>query len=145
MFKNLFGRPKPPRDIDTLIMDIADHQKAMDYEELFRVIPGLRLFISLVNAPPVDVPRDVIIQVKADWGMQAKSVTIQGHDLFLLFTSPTHPQIGPHFAGITGQEALEMCMRAPSMGGLLLQSTGTGWVGLDRQKVTHLLSQLNKG
>ncbi|MDR3457742.1 MAG: hypothetical protein P4N60_09875 [Verrucomicrobiae bacterium] len=144
MFKALFGKPKAPRDIDTLIRDIADHQKALDYEELFRVLPGLSLFMSLVEAPPDAIPRGIKTEVKAGWNLKARSVHLQGHDLFLLFTSSTHPKIGPHFAGITGRDALEMCNRAPVMGGLLLQSTGTGWVGLDRQKVLYLLSQLTK-
>lgn len=33
-----------------------------------------------------------------------------------------------------------MVERIPNIDGLLVQSTGTGWVGLDRQKVTHVLS-----
>jgi len=144
MFKALFGKTKAPRDVNTLIRDIADHQKASDYEDLFRVFPDLSLFMSLVEAPPGAIPLGTKTKVKAGWNLQARSAHIQGRELFLLFTSHTHPKIGPHYAEITGRDALEMCSLAPTIGGLLLQSTGTGWVGLDRQKVLHLLSRLPK-
>jgi hypothetical protein len=47
MLDRLFGKPKPPRDINRLIHDIADHHRASDHDELFRRIPGLQFFFSL--------------------------------------------------------------------------------------------------
>lgn len=44
MLDRIFSRSQSPRDVDSLIRDIADHQRPDDYSEFFRLLPELQLF-----------------------------------------------------------------------------------------------------
>ena len=140
IFNRLFNRSEAPRTIDALIRDIADHQRPEDYSEFLRLLPELQLFLPLAGPLPANIPRGEKFAVSAGTEILARTASIQGLECVLAFTSADHPNLGADYVGLDGREALQMVERLPKIGGLLVQSTGTGWVGLDRQKVTHILS-----
>ena len=140
IFDRFFNRSQSLRTVDALIRDIADHQRPEDYSEFFRLLPELQLFLPLAGPLPTSIPRGEKIVVSAGTEIRARTASIQGLECVLVFTSADHPNLGADYAGLDGREALQMVERIPNIGGLLVQSTGTGWVGLDRQKVTHVLS-----
>ena len=139
MFKKLFFKKK--RTIDSLIRDIADHQRPDDYSEFFRRLPTLQLFIPIVGPLPASIPSGERIVIRAGMEIKARTALVQDLECVLAFTSNDNPNLGNDYAGIEGREALQMVLRIPNMGGLLVQSTGTG-VALDRQKVSHVLSMI---
>lgn len=104
------------------------------------MLPELQLFLPLAGPLPASIPRGEKIVVSAGTEIRARTVSVQGLECVLVFTSADHPNLGSDYAGLDGREALQMVERIPNIDGLLVQSTGTGWVGLDRQKVTHVLS-----
>lgn len=140
IFDRFFSRSQSPRTVDALIRDIADNQRPEDYSEFFRLLPELQLFLPLAGPLPASIPRGEKIVVSAGTEIRARTVSVQGLECVLVFTSADHPNLGSDYAGLDGREALQMVERIPNIDGLLVQSTGTGWVGLDRQKVTHVLS-----
>jgi hypothetical protein len=139
VLKNIFGRSKGRRGIDFLIRDIADHQRPEDYAEFFRLLPELQLFLPIVGSLPAGIPRGDPIVIQAGTEINVRTASVQGLECVLVFTSSDHPNLGADHAGIEGREALRMVMRMP-MVGLLVQSRGTGWVGLDREKVADVFS-----
>jgi hypothetical protein len=141
MLRNLFKRPMPDRDVDTLIRDIADHQRAKDYSELFRVLPNLKLFLPLAGKLPTDLPRGGAFQVEAQHQLKAFTALVQGRTCVLVFTSRDNPNFGANYVEIIGDEVMHMVLKLSDVDGLLVQSTGTGWVGLDKQKISDLLSK----
>ena len=142
MLRNFFRKSRPARDADSLIKDIADHQKADDYSEFLTLLPNLRLFLPLVGPPPEDLPRGQKITVQDSTEIRARTVSMQGLEYVLVFTSRSNPKLGTDYAEIEGREALQMVLKSPGIDGLLVQSSGTGWVGLDRDKISDLLSNL---
>ena len=140
MFGNLFGKRSKARSLDDLIRDIADAQKPEDYAEFFKRLPQARLFMKLLGEVPATIPRGVKHQVRSGETVSARTATVQGLEVVVLFTSNTDARLGAQYAEIELQEALHMVERTPALGGLLVQSTGTGWVGMDRAKVSHLLA-----
>ena len=139
MLKYFFRKPKPSRDVDSLIKDIADHQRDKDYSELFTRLPTLRLFLPLAAPLPPDLPPGKALEVGPELTVQCRTTSVQGMDCVLTFTSATHPELGPHYAEIEGHEALAMVLKT-SVSGLLIQSSGTGWIGLDKKKIAHVLA-----
>lgn len=140
MLDRIFSRSQSPRDVDSLIRDIADHQRPDDYSEFFRLLPELQLFLPLASPLPESIPQGESIVISAGTEIRARTASVQGLECVVVFTSADHPNLGNDYAGVDGREALRMVGRIPNIGGLLVQSTGTGWVGLDRQKVAHVLS-----
>ncbi len=130
----------PARDPDTLIKDIADHQKEEDYSEFFQLLPSLRLFLPLTAPPPPDFPRGHKVQVPAESNINARTATVQGMECVLVFTSREHPNLGPDYIEMEGHDVLQMVLKVTSVDGLLVQSSGTGWVGLDKHQVSYMLS-----
>jgi len=140
VFGKLFARFSTRRDVDTLIKDIADHQRPEDYSEFLRLLPRLRLYLPLVGPLPPGLPSGERFQVGADMQLHTRTASIGGQELALAFTSRAHPDLGSEYAEMEGAEALRMTLRVPGIEGLLVQSTGTGWVGLDKEKISFVLS-----
>lgn len=135
---------RPPRDTDSLIKDIADHKKAKDYSEFLTLLPNLRLFLPLVGPLPEGIQRGQKITVQDGTEIKARTVSVKNLQLILVFTSATNPKLGADYAEIEGREALQMVLKSPGIDGLLVQSSGTAWVGIDRDKISDVLSNLPK-
>jgi hypothetical protein len=133
--------PQPLRDIESLIRVLADHALPEDYSDFCRAIPGLRLFLPLVDAAPQSIPRGHQIQIPAGAQLRCRTVSIKGLEFVLAFTSITDARLGANFVEIDGQEALRMVRTMPTVEGLLVQGSGTGWVALDRRKISELAWQ----
>lgn len=131
---------RPARDLDTLIKDLADHQKEEDYAEFFQHLPGLRLFLPLTAPLPPGFPRGEKFQVPDGSNINARTATVQGMECVLVFTSRENPNLGPYYVEMEGHDVLQMVLKVDSVDGLLVQSSGTAWVGLDRQQVCYMLS-----
>ena len=141
MLKNFFRSSKPNRDINSLLHSIADHKRAEDYSEFFQLLPSLQLFLPLTTPLPNDLPRGEQFQVEAGVEIKAQTVSIKGLECVLVFTSENNPNLGDDYAGIEGREVLQMVLKLPNIDGLVVQSSGTGWVGLDKQKISYVLSR----
>lgn len=140
MFRNPFRKPRPARDPDTLIKELADHQKDEDYSEFFQLLPSLPLFLPLTAPLPSEFPRGQKIQVPEGANLTACTAIVQGMECVLVFTSRENPNLGPHYVEMEGRDVLQMVLKVASVDGLLVQSSGTGWVGLDKHQVSYVLS-----
>ena len=135
---------KSPRDIDSLIKDIADHKKTKDYSEFLALLPNLRLFMPLVGPLPEGIQHGQKITVRQGMELTARTASVKNLQLVLVFTSSSNPELGAEYAEIEGREALQMVLKSPGIDGLLVQSSGTGWVGVDRDTISDVLSSLPK-
>jgi len=140
MFGNLFRRTPPQRSIDDLIRDVADHQKLGDYSELLARLPALTLYLKVLGKLPDHIPREQLYKVKSEDQISISVVSVKDLALALFFTSPDDPRLEANYAAIDGREAARMTLRVPDIDGLVVQSRGTGWVGLDRAKLLRLAS-----
>ncbi len=120
--------------------DIADHQRQEDYAEFFRLLPDLELFMSVVGPLPDNLSRGERIIIQPGTDIKVRTATLNGMEFLVAFTTSAHPNLGKDFAGVEGREALRMVTRSPNVGGLLVQSAGTGWVAFDRKKAADLLA-----
>lgn len=134
MLGNLF-RKRPPRSIDDLIFDIAEHQREADYDEFFERMQSHVFYLPLL-ALPSGTPGAKITVGK---GVSTKHVVMQDMKLFVFFTTDSHPKLGPVFGGIDGGEALRMTLASSDIDGALFQNANASWVGLDKQKCQHVL------
>jgi len=141
MLRKLFTRNRSPRDLDQLIFDIAEYQRNEDYEEFYARIMSHRFYLSLLSPVDSSVPRGERIVVRADSGMRTRCAEIQGLKLVLFFTTATDARLGEHYAEIEGSEALRMALRSDHTDGALFQNNRSSWVGLDKQKISHVLSR----
>lgn len=132
------------RDIDSLIKDIADHQKAEDYSEFLTLLPNLRLFLPLTGPMPEGVPLGQKITLPHDTEIKGRIVSVKDLKLILVFTSRTNPKLGDDYGEIDGRDALQIVLKSRGIDGLLVQSSGTAWVGVDRDKISDVLSKLPK-
>lgn len=132
---------KPVRDTDALIKDIADHKKTEDYSEFLTLLPKLTLFLSLQGPLPEGLPRGQKITL-SEMEIKARTASIQNLKLIVVFTSKSNPKLGADYAEIEGREVLQMVLKSPGIDGLLVQSSGTAWVGVDKDKISDLLSEL---
>ena len=122
-------------DLDELVSQAASTQAWEDYERLFDALRGVELYFHVtvnnedgengIKRSPVSTPL-----VSAGPGL----------DAVLLFTSRDNANLDKPYAGIVWERALEMLIGMPDADGLIIQSNGTGWVGLDRQGAQSLLS-----
>ena len=139
IFDRIFGRSRVPRDVDSLIRDIADHQRQKDYSEFIHLLPGFRLFLPLAAPLPYGIPSGQEIIVRPEMKICMKTASVQGLECALAFTSASHPDLGSDYVGMDGREVLAVVDRLSGMDGLLVQSTGTAWVVLGRQNVADAL------
>ncbi len=142
VFDRLFGKSKPPRDINELIHEIADRKRPLDYDELFRRLPALKLYFP-VSASAIDnLPRGTPLQVGKDSALRAATAAVNGKTFVLLYASRSDKRLGEHYAEIEGMEALRMVMRIASADGLAIQAEGTAWVAMDKKKIGSALGVL---
>ncbi len=87
----IFSRSPSPRDVDSLIRDIADHQRPDDYSEFFRLLPELQLFLPLAGPLPESIPRGEKIVISAGTEIRARTASVQGLECVVVFTSADHP------------------------------------------------------
>jgi hypothetical protein len=135
---------KPARDVDSLIKDIADNKNAKDYAEFLSLLPNLRLFLPLVGPLPEGFTRGQKITVQDGMEIKARTVSVQSLELILVFTSATNSKLGADYAEIEGREALQMVIKSRAIDGLLVQSSSTAWVAVERDKISDVLSTLPK-
>jgi hypothetical protein len=113
--------------IDALIAEAARTNAPEDYGSLFSALAGTETFLNLEHelAGAVSTPVFAV-------GSCQHAV--------LLFTSNDHPRLRRPFAGIVWERALEMTDRMPIADGLIVQSKGSAWVGLNKAKIRELLN-----
>lgn len=59
--------------------------------------------------------------------------------LALFFTTKNDPRRGPKFAGIPLIKALEMAQGMPEVDGLMIQSSGDGWIAMDKKMMAEVI------
>lgn len=133
---------EPGRDLDTLINDLADHNREDDFLELVSNLPGLPMYFSLVSPFPENLPRGKRIVIE-DEHLECPTVSVQGLECALAFTSPTDPRLDTERLIIDGLEALWIVLKT-NLDGLLIQSSRTGWVVIQRKQIEQILSPQSK-
>lgn len=131
----------PERDINDLIRDIADHQRPADHDELLRRAPSLMWYMPVTVGSDQTFQDRESVRVTDDMQMRARFATVQGRNFVVLYTSRNHPDLGSQCAGIEGREAMAMALKMDGIHGVLFQSTGTGWAGIDRSSIKQLLGR----
>lgn len=128
------------RDVNTLINEIADHNRQNDFLKLVNDLQTVRLFLPVVGSVP-DHLRGERITLKDE--LKFRTASVQGLECALAFTSSTDPRLGPERVMIDGLEAFQMVLQT-TLDGLLIQSTGTGWVIIQRQQIEQIFPQRSK-
>jgi hypothetical protein len=130
------------RDLDTLINDIADHNREDDLLELLNNLSSLRLFFSVAGPVPENLPYGERIVIK-DEHIECRTASIQGLQCALAFTSPADPRLDTERFMTDGLEALRIVLKT-TLDGLLIQSSRTGWVIIQRKQIEQILSEQSK-
>ena len=134
---------EPSRDLDTLITDIADHNRENDSLELFSRLPTLHLFLSLVDPLPEKFSHGERILLQNEH-LKCHTASVQGLECALSFTSSADPRLNPErLVMIDGLEALQMVLKT-TLDGLLIQSPRNVWVVIQRKQIEQILSQRSK-
>ncbi len=139
MFDRLFGIRRQSRDVNKLIQEIADHNRSAAYAELFRRLPAIKLYFPVSQSAIQTLPKGKPVQVPKDSNLRLPNTVVKGRSFVVLYTSSSDNRLGEHYAEIQGAEALRMVMRIPDVDGLLIQAEGTAWVGIDKDKISHVL------
>jgi tetratricopeptide (TPR) repeat protein len=126
-----------PRDLDTLIRDMADRRNPDDHAELFARLRSQKLVFSIVGGGTDHRPRGVRID---GGGLQIPVATVEDMDVAVAYASGAHPDLGEERCEMEGEEALRMVLEIPNADGLLIQSTGTGWLVIPRKRISELLA-----
>ena len=131
------------RDLDTLINDIADHNRENDFLELFSRLPTLHLFLSLVDPVPENLRTGERIRVQKGH-LKFHTASVQGLMCALSYTSSADPRLNPEqLAMIDGLEVLQMVLKT-TLDGLLIQSPGNRWLVIQRKQIEQILSPRSK-
>ena len=131
------------RELDTLINDIADHNRENDFLELLSRLPTFHLFLSLVDPVPENLRREEPIRIQNEH-LKFHTASVQGLMCALSFTSPADPRLNPEqLAMIDGLEVLQMVLKT-TLDGLLIQSPGNRWVVIQRKQIEQILSPRSK-
>ena len=125
------------RDLDTLINDIADHNREDDLLELVSSLPMLPLYFSVAGPLPENLP--IGKRIALEEHLECRTASVQGLECALAFTTPTDPRLNVERIIIDGLEALRMVLKT-NLDGLLIQSSRTGWVVIQRKQIEQILS-----
>lgn len=130
------------RNLDGLIAAAANTKADQDYEILFAALVGAELFFNISTATksgsagtsgskptPLSTPL-----VDVGHGLRAVA----------LYTAKENSNLKKPFGGVTWQKALEMVSRMPDADGVVLRSSGTAWVAIDKKRAL-MLSDALKG
>jgi hypothetical protein len=135
MFGGLF-RKRSSRSLDELIFEIAEHDRAADFDEFYARMQSHAFYMPLTA--PLSGPPGSKIAVGS--GVLTKYIVMRDMKLFVFFTTDNHPKLGRVFGGIEGSEALRMTLASPEIDGALFQNAEISWIGLDKQKCQHVLN-----
>lgn len=119
------------RKVDELVSQAAASNVMEDYDRLFAALEGTELFFNVSTeqdgdkSAPVSTPL-----VTAGPGLSA----------VLFFTSRDNANLKKPYGGIVWEKALEMLVKMPQADGLIIQSGGKDWIGLDKEKAKSLLA-----
>jgi hypothetical protein len=125
-----------PRDLDTLIRDMADRQDPDDQAELFARLRSMRLVF-----PYTADQADELARAKREGGtVPIPSTTVYDREVAVSYASGAHPALGELRFELRAEEVMRMVLEMPGVDGLLIQSTGTGWLVISREKISKLLA-----
>ena len=129
--------------IDSLINNIADHNREDDFLELVSNLPILPLYFQMAGPVPENLPHGKHIVLEPEH-IEFSTAFVEGLECVFAFTSPADPRLGPErVAMMEGLEALQMVLKT-TLDGLLIQSQGTGWVVIQRWQIEQILSRRPK-
>ena len=131
-------QPARGGDPDTLIKDIADHNREDDLLKLINELPRLPLYFPLAAPLPENMPHGKHTVVAGEH-IKCQTASVHGLECALAFTAPADPGLNPERIMIEGLEACRMVLQT-NLDGLLIQSLGTAWVIIDRKRIEHILS-----
>lgn len=129
-------RKRPTRSLDALIFDLAEHHRDSDFEEFHERMQSHLFYLPLAK-PLAGAPGAKVI---VGAGVEARYVTLQDKKMFVFFTTDSHADLGPAFAGVEGVEALRMTVASPDADGAVFQNDSASWVGMSKQKCQEVLA-----
>jgi hypothetical protein len=141
MFKNLFKKVKDERDIDQLIYDIAEYQRAKDYEILYKLVTETKFFCPVNPESVKNIPQGEKYTTKPDDKIKTYSVEMNGLKLIPFYTSNNDERLRNSYFEIEGIDALKMVLDSEGISGLLIQNKDNSWVDFDEQKIKWILSK----
>jgi hypothetical protein len=129
----------PAADIHQLVTDIADHNRAADLEQLWRLLATRELFAP-VRQSNVNVASGTKHVVRPSDDVQLPIATLpNGMKFTPFFLEESDPRLGPHFVGLPAADAFRMVLKIPNINGLLLQSRTQSWVAVSREQIERIL------
>ncbi len=132
MFSKLFRKT---RSIDELIFDIAEHQRAADYDEFYTRMRTHDFYTPIEGAPPGPSG----MKIRSDGSIRVPFVELEGAKMGLFYTDRGHPALGTTFGGMDGVEVLRHTVSSREIEGVVFQNAASSWIGLDKDKCRHLL------
>lgn len=125
--------------LDQLIYDIAEFRREEDLEEFCSRVSAEHFYLSLDQPLPASFPGQQIVTGN-ELKPQTSYAEIAGKRFFMLFTSATHPDLGPTYVEIAGAEALRVTLESEDVHGALFQNSHESWVALDKEKIAHTIA-----
>jgi len=111
--------PRPPRDLNRLILDVAEYQDDEDHDELFRRLADATLYAPAGPEPP---------SVDLGGGLRFAALYVNGHD----------PRLGEGLVTVRFAEALRMIEQTPGVDGVLLHSDRAAYVAIPEGEFDRL-------
>ena len=137
------NQKKDEREIDQLIFDIAENNLAQDYTIFYNLMIGKTVFLPVEeNSIPKNLVPGESFKTDSSMQIRVKSVTGPNGELFMPCAINENAKfLLDSYIGIDWIEYLNMVLKTPSAWwGALIQGK-TSYVGFDKMRIQHILSQ----
>ncbi len=141
MFKNFFKKAEDKRDIDQLIYDIAEYQRAKDFEILYKIMTATKFFCPVDAETVKNIPQGEKYVTNSDDQIKITQVEMNGLRFISFYTSNSAEGLRNSYLEIDGLDALEMTLKSEGISGLIIQNKENSWFGFDKQKIKSILSE----
>lgn len=143
LFSIFARKPAPPRNLEDLIYDIAEHMRDADFLELYERMRNREVFVPLVQSSlPANVRAGQTVTSATEHPLVMRTISgPNGQVLIPCATLQSAQVLREGYAGMRWEAFLEMMLKSGTeIFGVLLQGQRS-WVAFDRQRVRHILER----
>lgn len=133
LFGARLGRIGPEdKNLNQLIFDIAEHQRARDIEEIYKRLRHLDLFAPILGANfELEDGRKTLIEKGMD--LRTPTTQIQGMAFAVFLVNKTDPRLGDNFIGMNAAEVFDMVEKTNHLAGFAFYNDRESFFGIARQ------------
>lgn len=122
-------------DLNQYIIEKAKY--GIDSEDLIGRFAWTEIFFTILSSDQELSPGPQT--TTGPISMRISMANVPEGRLALFFTTKNDPRRGPKFAGIPLIKALEMAQGMPEVDGLMIQSSGDGWIAMDKKMMAEVI------